>query len=68
MGIETNTDIELLTMLDLRDHEGMSGSGIAERMGRSKNSVVGAMNRIDKAMVGDSGVGNGTMPRKWWKK
>lgn len=40
------TDDEMLQALQLRDHHGLSAAAIAERMGRSRSSVLGVFKRI----------------------
>lgn len=63
-------DEEVLKMLDLRDHDGLTAAAIGTRFGVSRNSVIGKMNRVDAAMK-DSDPGgnqNGTMKRRWWAK
>lgn len=64
------TDIDLLTILHLRDHEGMLASVTGERFGRSKGAIVGALWRIDKETDASDPDGNqnGTMPPKWWAR
>jgi hypothetical protein len=62
------TDEDLLKALDLRDHEGLTMEVIGQRLGRNRNAVIGALSRVGAAMKDDNGVGNGTMPRKWWKR
>jgi hypothetical protein len=62
------TDEDLLKALDLRDHEGLTMEVIGQRLGRKRNAVIGALGRVSAAMKDDNGVGNGTMPRKWWKR
>ena len=63
------SDEELLLALDLRDHEGLSFRQIAARFqGRTKNGIAGALHRVNVASRGDNGFGNGTMPRRWWKR
>lgn len=67
-GLTLLSDEEILLALDLRDNEGMTMEQIGQRLGRSRNAVSGMMHRINQAMKDDNGVGNGTMPRKWWKR
>lgn len=40
------TDDEMLQALQLRDYHGLSAAAIAERMGRSRSSVLGMFKRI----------------------
>ncbi len=40
------TDDEMLLALRLRDNHGLSAAAIAERMGRSRSSVLGVFKRI----------------------
>lgn len=71
---EAWTDEQLLTMLDLRDGEGLTGLEIAARMGSSRSAVLGAMNRIDKVHAEIPCTAtrpenrDGGMPRGWWKR
>lgn len=60
-------DERILHMLDLRDHEGLNTTQIAERMSMTKNAVIGVLNRVTNTFRDDNGHGNGTMPRRWWK-
>jgi len=64
------TDEDILTALDLYDHEGMTATAIAQRFGKSKGAVLGLFKRIrDEMNKSDpDGNQNGTMPRKWWKR
>lgn len=64
------TDRQALDALDMRDNEGMTLEQIGARLGRSKNTIVGLFNRIraDTDATDADGIGNGTMPRRWWAK
>lgn len=64
------SDNELLTALHLRDHQGMTTREIGERMGRKRNSVIGALNRVntDVAKHDADGIQNGTMKPLWWRR
>lgn len=64
------TDEEILMALHLRDHEGMTRREIGERLGRKKNSVIGALNRVDHdvAKHDADGIQNGTMKPLWWRR
>ena len=64
------TDMELLRALDWIDHEGLSRAQVAKRLGRSKNSVIGAVGRVvtDINKSDPDRCQNGTMPRGWWIK
>ena len=63
------TDREILTALDLRDHEGLTLAAIAERFGRGRGAVAGVFSRIEADTDrSDNGHLNGTMPRAWWRR
>lgn len=64
------TDEQLLMALHLRDHEGLMTAEIGERLSRSKNSVVGALNRInrDTDASDPDGNQNGSMAPLWWRR
>ena len=62
------TDTEILEVLHMRDHRGMSAREIAIKTGRTKNSIIGLWDRINREMVDDTGIGNGTMPDGWWRR
>lgn len=66
------TDKQILTMLDLRDHEGWTAKAIGERFGVSKGTIIGLFDRIRKKEQPDACLKaenrNGGMPRKWWKR
>lgn len=60
------SDADLLEALALVG-QGWTRKAIGQRMGRSKNSVIGTLHRIQNEEVYGS-VGNGTMPAEWWKE
>lgn len=64
------TDEQILEVLHLRDHEGWSAQMVADRFNKSRNSVVGLLNRVDKAIkeYDPDGNQNGTMKPRWWKR
>lgn len=59
------SDEDLLQALDLAS-QGWTRKAIGESMGRSKNSVIGTLNRIQNEMLQGS-AGDGTMPADWWR-
>lgn len=61
------TDAEILEALTLSE-EGLSMKAVGERIGRSKNSVIGTINRIRNEIAGQSETGNNTMPPRWWEQ
>ena len=61
------TDAEMLEALTLSE-EGLSMKAVGERIGRSKNSVIGTINRIRKEIAGQPETGNNTMPPRWWEQ
>ncbi len=61
------TDAEMLEALTLND-EGLSMKAAGERIGRTKNSVIGMINRIRNEIAGHPETGNNTMPPRWWEK
>jgi hypothetical protein len=60
----------LLTMLDMRDHEGVRPADIAAQVGKSKSAVCGLFHRVRVQEVGGEcrkpENREGGMPRKWW--
>lgn len=64
------SDEEVLECLHMRDHLGLTSTVISERMRRSRGSVIGAMNRVDKhnAEYDPDSNQNGTMKPRWWKR
>ena len=70
MAKDAWTDEEILLALDLTDYEGMQRKQVGARLGRSKGSVIGIINRItnDTDASDPDGNQNGTMPRLWWRK
>lgn len=71
---ETWTDEQMLTMLDLRDGEGLSASQIALRMRTSRSAILGVFYRVDTAhaAMADETTRpenrDGALPRGWWKR
>ena len=63
------TDEELLIALHWRDHDGLSTRQIGERLGRTKNAVIGAFTRIerDTDAADVSPHLNGTLGPLWWQ-
>ena len=63
------TDEQILMALELRA-EGHSFGEIGKRFGRSKNSVIGLVTRVNAQIKKHDreGIGNGTMPRYWWQE
>lgn len=62
------TDEELLTMLHLHDHEGLSDAKVAAVMGTTKGAVIGLRHRIREANAKHPGdAGDGTMEPGWWR-
>lgn len=64
------TDEDLLKLLHMRDHEGMTSTEMAERTGSTRNSVIGCLHRIDKETDQHFPAceAEGTLPPTWWKK
>lgn len=60
------SDQEILTMLDLRDNEGMSVADIARRFKVTRNTVLGIMHRVKRDEKPGAEKHHGTMPRRWW--
>ena len=71
---ERLTDDQILSMLDLRDHEGLMAATIGQRFGMTKKAVIGLFDRIRAAdaQVADACVKktnqDGGMKRKWWAR
>ena len=61
------TDAQILEVLHMRDHDGLSAKEIAAKTGRTKNSIVGLWNRI-RENEHDGDAGDGTMPPRWWER
>lgn len=65
-------DEALLNLLYLREFDGMGMKEIGERVGMSKNAVIGQINRVMKDMVPcecrKPENRDGGMPNRWWKK
>lgn len=62
------TDAEILEVLHMRDHRGMTAKQIAAATGKTKNAIIGLWHRVEAAMRDDNGTGNGTMPSDWWRR
>jgi hypothetical protein len=64
------TDEEMLEALYLRDHRGLSAAGVARRMGKTRNSVLGLLHRVGRDTDASDGDGNknGSMPPRWWDR
>lgn len=68
------TDAEMLEVLHMRDHRGMTAKEIADNLGVTKNAIIGLWHRVAKATdgawdgAGDNGTGNGSMPDDWWRR
>lgn len=62
-------DERILSMLDLLDHEGRSRAQVADILGTTKGAVLGMERRVrrDDARHPET-VGDGTMPRGWWRR
>lgn len=62
------SDDEILTVLDLHDHEGMTFLAISDIHCVSRSTIAGIVSRIkrDLDLCDPTGHLNGTMPRKWW--
>lgn len=72
--LERFSDADLLKMLHLRDHGGLSASQIGAAMGVTKGRVSGALHRVDVDLA-DSERGSsvvrpenmdGSLPPRWW--
>lgn len=67
------TDAELLTVLDLCFRQGLTRDAAGARVGRVRNSTIGAVNRVvaDDRKVADLCVKpenqDGGMPADWWR-
>jgi hypothetical protein len=70
MAVQRWSDEQILEALHLRENVGESMQAIADHLGRSRNSVIGLMDRVIKetAASDQGGNQNGTMPEKWWKR
>lgn len=64
------TDQEMLTALHLRDNGGLSSQKIADALGVSRGTVIGALQRIDQTQEPCRCVKpenrDGAMPPLWW--
>lgn len=67
-----DADMVALTILDMRDGQGMSFRDIAVRLKMSRNAVLGIAYRVDRASREDTCAcrkprnKDGGMPRRWW--
>ena len=66
-------DEEILTMLDLRDGDGLGMGTIGKRMGKSKGAVSGVFHRVRTEEIKDckcrkAANKDGGMGRGWWKR
>ena len=61
------TDEDILTALDLRDHEHLTAGQIARRMGKTRSAICGVFKRVKDAEA-PGRAGDGTMPRGWWRR
>jgi len=60
------SDEDLLEALSLIS-QGWTRKAVGDRVGRSKNSVIGTLHRIqDEEVCGSAG--DGTMPAEWWRE
>ena len=59
------SDEDLLEALSLIG-QGWTRKAVGQRVGRSKNSVIGTLHRIQNEEVRGS-AGDGTMPAEWWR-
>lgn len=59
------SDKDLLEALSLIG-QGWTRKAVGQRVGRSKNSVIGTLHRIQNEEVRGS-AGDGTMPAEWWR-
>lgn len=68
--LEKWTDEQMLQALYLRDHEGMNGTEIARRMGRSRGSIQGLFLRIrtETEKHFPPCAADGSMSPRWWAK
>jgi hypothetical protein len=65
------SDEEILTALDMRDHDGASYGKIEKANGRrSRSACIGRLRRVDEDTdaTDPDGNQNGTMPRGWWRR
>ena len=67
------SDILILTALDLRDHEKWTGGKIAKSLGTTRSAVMGFFYRVRKAEITDCACTkpenkDGGMGRLWWAK
>jgi hypothetical protein len=62
------TDAEILMALDLRDHDGLSYAAVGRYLGRTRNSVLSMLRRVDRDTdrTDLSPHLNGSLPRGWW--
>tara|TARA_R110001632_G_scaffold131201_1_gene245446 strand:- start:1741 stop:1956 length:216 start_codon:yes stop_codon:yes gene_type:complete len=60
------SDEDLLEVLSLIS-QGWTRKAVGQRVGRSKNSVIGTLHRIQNEEAYGS-AGDGTMPSEWWRE
>ena len=60
------TDLRLLDVLHRRDVLGHSLAEIARDMGISRGTINRRIAEVNREMKSDNGVGNGSMPARWW--
>lgn len=66
------SDQDLLQIMHLTDVEGLSRKQLAERLGKTTNSIVGVISRINResdihtCQCVKSKNKDGGMPPKWW--
>ena len=61
-------DAELLQILEWRFCEDRTPSWIAERLGVTRNAVIGAIHRCEHEAATQIGPAlDGTLPRGWWQ-
>ncbi len=70
MAMNALSEEELLECLHLRDTGTLNTTQIAERFTRSRGSIIGALNRVDKSIdkYDPDGNQNGSMKPRWWKR
>ncbi|MEI4470942.1 hypothetical protein [Frigidibacter sp. MR17.24] len=71
MAGQAFTDQQLLQMLEWRE-DGASMQAIGNRLGRSRNAVIGALNRLraddQPCLCRKPENRDGGMPRRWWAR
>lgn len=67
--LDREKDEQILTALHLREFEGLTMEDVGQRVGMTKNAVIGSINRVlAEIRKTDNGHQNGTMGPMWWKK